>query len=200
MGDAAVARREGDRLRRRRHDRVPARRGRLVLLHGDEHPHPGRASGHRDGDRHRPGEGADPRRRRRAAVGARSCRRCAATRSSAASTPRIRRATSSRRPGRSTRTIRRAGRACASTRTSTPATRCRRTTTRCSPSSSCQGRDRAGGACAGCRSALDSFIIEGVTTTIPFLARVMQNPRLQSRATSTPSSSSAKPELFKEPG
>ncbi|MDQ6888243.1 MAG: acetyl-CoA carboxylase biotin carboxylase subunit [Gemmatimonadota bacterium] len=27
--------------------------------------------------------------------------------------------------------------------------------------------------------ALDSFIIEGVTTTIPFLARVMQNPRFQ---------------------
>ncbi len=27
--------------------------------------------------------------------------------------------------------------------------------------------------------ALESFIIEGVTTTIPFLARVMQNPRFQ---------------------
>jgi len=32
-------------------------------------------------------------------------------------------------------------------------------------------------ALARMRQALDSFIIEGVTTTIPFLARVMQNPR-----------------------
>ena len=42
--------------------RVPARRRRVVLLHGDEHPHPGRAS--RDGDDHgcRSREGADPRR------------------------------------------------------------------------------------------------------------------------------------------
>ena len=37
---------------------------RQVLLHGDEHPDPGGASGHRDGHRHRPGEGADPRRGR----------------------------------------------------------------------------------------------------------------------------------------
>ena len=28
--------------------------------------------------------------------------------------------------------------------------------------------------------ALESFVVEGVTTTIPFLARVMQNPRFQS--------------------
>jgi acetyl-CoA carboxylase biotin carboxylase subunit len=40
----------------------------------------------------------------------------------------------------------------------------------------CQGRDR-GEAIARLRIALDSFIIEGVTTTIPFLGRVMQNPR-----------------------
>jgi acetyl-CoA carboxylase biotin carboxylase subunit len=40
----------------------------------------------------------------------------------------------------------------------------------------CQGRDRAE-AIARLRIALDSFIIEGVTTTIPFLGRVMQNPR-----------------------
>ena len=42
----------------------------------------------------------------------------------------------------------------------------------------CQGRDREE-ALARMQVALESFIIEGVTTTIPFLARVMQNPRFQ---------------------
>ena len=40
----------------------------------------------------------------------------------------------------------------------------------------CQGRDRSE-ALAKMRVALESFVIEGVTTTIPFLARVMQNDR-----------------------
>jgi acetyl-CoA carboxylase biotin carboxylase subunit len=40
----------------------------------------------------------------------------------------------------------------------------------------CQGRDR-GEAMARMRVALESFVVEGVTTTIPFLARVMQNDR-----------------------
>jgi acetyl-CoA carboxylase biotin carboxylase subunit len=40
----------------------------------------------------------------------------------------------------------------------------------------CQGRDRAE-CIARMVVALESFIIEGVTTTIPFLARVMQNER-----------------------
>ena len=53
----------------------------------------------------------------------------AATRSSAASTPRIR-TSSRRRRGASRCGIRRAARACASTRTPTPTTSCRRTTTR----------------------------------------------------------------------
>jgi acetyl-CoA carboxylase, biotin carboxylase subunit len=39
-----------------------------------------------------------------------------------------------------------------------------------------QGRDR-GEALARMRVALESFVVEGVTTTIPFLARVMQNDR-----------------------
>jgi acetyl-CoA carboxylase biotin carboxylase subunit len=38
-----------------------------------------------------------------------------------------------------------------------------------------QGNDREE-AIARMRQALDSFIIEGVTTTIPFLARVMHHP------------------------
>ncbi len=55
----------GARLCRRGDGRVPVRE-RRVLLHRDEHPHPGRAS--RDGDDHRdrPRERADPYRRRRA--------------------------------------------------------------------------------------------------------------------------------------
>src|SRR2546421_478771 len=63
------AARRSDRLRGRGDDRVPARRGRLLLLlHGDEHPHPGRASRHRDVHELRPGEGANPRGRGRAPV------------------------------------------------------------------------------------------------------------------------------------
>ncbi len=83
-GHARGRRREGDRLRRRRHDRDAARRGRLVLLHGDEHAHSGRASGDRDAHRRRPREGADPRRggraaqRHRAAAAARARHRGAA--------------------------------------------------------------------------------------------------------------------------
>ena len=42
-----------------------------------------------------------------------------------------------------------------------------------------QGRDRPE-ALKRMQIALESFIIEGVTTTAPFLARVMENPRFQS--------------------
>ncbi|HEY9515457.1 MAG TPA: acetyl-CoA carboxylase biotin carboxylase subunit [Gemmatimonadaceae bacterium] len=42
----------------------------------------------------------------------------------------------------------------------------------------CQGGDRAE-AIKRMQIALESFILEGVTTTIPFLARLMQNPRFQ---------------------
>jgi acetyl-CoA carboxylase biotin carboxylase subunit len=42
----------------------------------------------------------------------------------------------------------------------------------------CQGSDRAE-AIARMQVALDGFIIEGVTTTIPFLSRVMDNPRFR---------------------
>jgi len=42
----------------------------------------------------------------------------------------------------------------------------------------CQGRDRTE-AVRRMQVALESFVIEGVTTTIPFLARVMQNARFQ---------------------
>ncbi len=56
-----------DALQRRRHGGVHRRRGELrVLLPGDEHAHPGRASGHRDDHRPRSRRHADRSRARRA--------------------------------------------------------------------------------------------------------------------------------------
>ena len=68
-GPRRLRRRPRDRLRGRGDGRVH-RRGRRVLLHGDEHPAAGRAS--RDRDDHRPGPGgvAAPRRPRRAPAAA----------------------------------------------------------------------------------------------------------------------------------
>ena len=71
-------------------DRGPADPGRRLLLHGDEHPHPGRAHRDRARDRPRPDPRAGARRGR--ASRSRFARRtssCAGTRSSAGSTPRI---------------------------------------------------------------------------------------------------------------
>ena len=68
MGKAAVRAAAGGRLFERRHGGVPALRRRRVLLHRDEHAHPGRAWRDRDGDRHRPGEGEYPRGDGRAAA------------------------------------------------------------------------------------------------------------------------------------
>jgi acetyl-CoA carboxylase biotin carboxylase subunit len=48
----------------------------------------------------------------------------------------------------------------------------------------CQGRDRPE-ALRRMQVALESFIIEGVTTTIPFLARVMANKKFQEGAVDT---------------
>ena len=55
---------EAHRLQDGRHARVPARRGQELLLHGDEHPHPGRAHRDRGGLRHRSRARADPAGRR----------------------------------------------------------------------------------------------------------------------------------------
>ena len=60
-----------------------------ILLHGDEHPHPGRAHRHRGGVRRRSGARADAPGGRRAAAPARRASARAATPSSSASTPRI---------------------------------------------------------------------------------------------------------------
>ncbi len=54
------AHREGDRLRQRRHGRVPLRsRSQRMVLHRDEPAHPGRAHGHGSDHRHRPRARAD---------------------------------------------------------------------------------------------------------------------------------------------
>ena len=129
---AAAAVADSRRLHQRRHDRVPARRGRLVLLPRDEHAAPGRASRHRDGHEPRPRPLADPDRARRAARRSiRSARsRRTATRSSAASTPRIPTRGSCRRPAWCAASVRPAARASATTAACSPATRCRCSTTR----------------------------------------------------------------------
>jgi acetyl-CoA carboxylase biotin carboxylase subunit len=61
----------------------------------------------------------------------------------------------------------------------------------------CQGQDREE-ALAKMRLALETFIIEGPMTTIPFLARVMQNPRFQSGDVDT-KFLEREPDLMKEP-
>ncbi|HJQ20252.1 MAG TPA: acetyl-CoA carboxylase biotin carboxylase subunit [Gemmatimonadaceae bacterium] len=60
----------------------------------------------------------------------------------------------------------------------------------------CQGRDRAE-AIARMRVALESFVVEGVTTTIPFLARVMQNDRF-ARGDVDTKFLEREPELFRD--
>ena len=65
MGKRRRRRGQGGAIHERRHLRVPDGSGRAVLFHGGEHPPPGRASGHRDGDGHRHRQGADPHRGRR---------------------------------------------------------------------------------------------------------------------------------------
>ena len=61
----------------------------------------------------------------------------------------------------------------------------------------CQGRDRQE-ALRRMHMALQSFIIEGVTTTIPFLARVVDHPEFQAGRVDT-KFLERHPELFKEP-
>jgi acetyl-CoA carboxylase biotin carboxylase subunit len=60
-----------------------------------------------------------------------------------------------------------------------------------------QGRDREE-CMRRMQMALESFIVEGVTTTIPFLARVMQNRRFQSGDVDT-KFLEREPDLMKEP-
>ncbi len=135
MGEAAVAGRARGRLSRCGHRRVPLRRQR-VLLPGDEHPAAGRASGHRDGHRSRPGRVATARGGRRATAAATGSNcRSTGTRSRRDSMPRTRPADSCHRPAGCAACVGlRRRRACASMRASPRATKFHCTTTRCSPS------------------------------------------------------------------
>ena len=194
MGAAAVAAAEAVGYRGRRHLRVPARARPVVLLPRDEHPDPGRASGHRAGLRRGPGARAAPHRRRRAACGcpqAGSAR--AAGRSSAASPARIRPTVSCPRTGRIEYLrvpggpgvrwdggveVGRRGHAA--------------TTTRCSPSSS-SGRPTARRPSTRMRRALDELAVarRGHQPGLPPPAAGRSG--LPGRATSTSSSSTVAP-------
>ena len=91
LGDAAVAAAKAHRLRRRRHGRVRAATSSGdVLLPRGEHPAAGRAPGHRDGHRPRPGARCSCGSREGEPLPRRACRRHASpvTRSRRGSTPR----------------------------------------------------------------------------------------------------------------
>ena len=171
-----VAPRRADRIRR-----TPARSSfssttdEQLLLHGDEHPHPGRASRDRDGDRHRPGAHQLDDRRRRAArdragrgpsrghaiecrINAEdpdrtSCPRPACTAVPSAGRP--------RHSGRHRRRYRR--------------TRSR--PLRLAAREDHRARATRAQAIARMRTALDEFVVEGVETTIPLHRRLIQEPR-----------------------
>ena len=135
MADAARLRLHGLRLRNAGTVEFLLDADGAVLLHRDEHPPAGRAPGLGAAHRHRPRLSAAAARRRRARCPPPAWRRCAATRSSSASTART-----PRRDflpgGRHRQPLPAAARApaCASTPTPTRATGCRRSTTRCWPS------------------------------------------------------------------
>ena len=92
-GDVRSGRAAGQngRLHQRRHRRIHRRSAGQFLLHRSQRPHPGRASGDRNGHRHRPDQSPDSRRRGRAAAASSKRTSSAAGRpSSAASTPKTR--------------------------------------------------------------------------------------------------------------
>ena len=132
----AVRVRPADRLRQRRHRRVPPRPRRPLRVHRDEPAHPGRAHRHRGGHRRRPRGGAAADRQRgdpgrpRAQPGAAS--RSAVPPCSAGSRPRTRPTASARTPAGSPPTARRAAPGSASTAArSSSGPRSARTSTRC---------------------------------------------------------------------
>ena len=172
-----------DRLRQRRHRRVPARQGRALRLHRDEPAHPGRAHRDRGGHRHRPRRlpdadrvGRDLRGPRAAPGGHRRARLRAAVPDHHRG-PRQR--VPSRRRARSPSIARPAAAGCASTAARSSSARgSRPTSTRCSSSSPaavatspwrCDGRD----------GRLAEFRIRGVSTNIRFLEGVLADPVFQ---------------------
>ena len=153
---------------------------RRARLHRDEPAHPGRAHRHRRGHRRRPRavadahrRGRDPR-RPRAHAGAHPAAR--APPCSAASPRRTRRRASGPTPARSRRTARRAAPASGSTAARSPRA------SQISPhfdsmlaKLTCRGRDFPA-AVARAKRALAEFRIRGVSTNIPFLQAVLDDP------------------------
>jgi len=170
----------GCRVRERGDRRVPPRRERRVLLHRDEHPHPGRAPGDRDGDGDRSDQGADPHRGGASRSRSRRTRSwCRVTRSSAGSTPRTRSA-SRRAPARSARSpprrpryprrhrvLRRGGGA--------PALRLD------DRQVIAHGNTR-GEAILRMRRALESFVVEGIRTNVKMQQRIPHRRGLRPRS------------------
>ena len=178
-----------DRLRERRHRRVPARHGgrtrRPARLHRDEPAHPGRAHRDRRGHRRRPCH--------RPRCGSRSDRPsansdctqddrcgCAAPRCSAASPRKIPPTDSVRTPGRSRPTGRPGGGGIRlDGGTIAPGTRISPHFDSMLVKMTCHGRDFAT-AVARAKRVLAEFRIRGVSTNIPFLRRA-RRPRLRRR-------------------
>ena len=169
-----------DRLPQRRHRRVPARPARQLRLHRDEPADPGRAHGDRGGHRRRPGAVADADRRRRDAGRPRPLpgRRPAPRRRAAV--PDHHRGPGQRLPPghRHDHDLPLPRRRAASGSTAarrTPAPRSPRTSTRCWPSSPAAAAtfDKA---VEKARRAVAEFRIRGVSTNIPFLQAVLDDP------------------------
>ena len=149
-------------------------RGRRLLLPGDEHPPPGGAHRHRDGDRARPGGAPD-----RASRSASSWTLRPAPRGARDPVPDQRRGPGPQLPARA--------------RAASPATGSRAARSSASTPGIEQGReipgdydsmfaklDRGrtgprGGSHAGCSAALDEFAVEGVPTTIPVHRWVLES-------------------------
>ena len=199
----AVRVRARDRLPQRRHRRVPARPRGQLRLHRDEPADPGRAHGHRGGHRRRPRAGADADRLRRDPRRPRACARttssCAAPRCSAGSPPRTRPTASAPTPAGSPPTARPAAPASASTAARrTPAPRSARTSTRCWSSSPAAAATFAI-AVERARRAVAEFRIRGVSTNIPFLQAVLDDPDFRGRPASPPSFIEEHPQLLDRP-
>ena len=130
------------RLRRRRHRRVPRRRGRCLHLHGAQRAPPGRASGHRGRHRAGPRRGPAAGGRRRAPVAPPGGRPAARPRRRGSPLRRgpVGRLRPLERHGREPSPGRRRRRTCASTQGSAPATSSGHATTRSWPRSSPRGR------------------------------------------------------------
>ena len=175
LGGTVVDAARGRAVHQRRHLRVPARRQGQLLLPRGQHARAGRAPGDRVRHRRRHRQGADPDRGGRAAVvqaGGRDVRR--ATRSSAASTPRIPRR-SRRRPASSTRSACPAGPASASTRSRTPECTVSPYYDSMIAKIIVHGRDRQE-AIARMRRTLEMTVIDGIKTSIPLHLKILADP------------------------